>query len=41
MEIKVKKDRINDQKEKKQTGHSGQSWMPIQGQSVYKVNSKP
>ena len=31
---KVKKDRINAQKEKVWTGHSGPSWMPIQGLSV-------
>ena len=31
---KSKKDRINAQKEKVRTGHSGPSWMPIQGLSV-------
>lgn len=38
---KLKKDRINAQKEKAQTGHSGPFWMPIHGLSVQKVCSKP
>ena len=38
---KSKRDRINAQKEKVRTGHSGPSWMPIQGPSVQKVCSKP
>lgn len=38
---KLKKDRINAQKEKAQTGHSGPFWMPVQGLAVQKVCSKP